>query len=339
MSDEDLFRRAVMLVWESGNASTSFLQRRLEIGYNAAARLVERMESLAVVSKPNHVGKRTVRSPDDLRKALNIHDEVIDIVEGDEAKAAIMLKALVDGLRSTEERPGRMVAPTGASARSIFVHLGGVGKQDGDYPRDADDFGRCEAFLEANPALDAIFPRMVEVNAYWAALVPRWREIQRIDREGKTALIREIIRPIQAADPSHAQIGIASIRTGPITFMGVDLATGPDQTSTVNLTREQIEAMTKRKPDPAAPEFESVNNHNYAVSSDELRQFIERAEQLASEKKDIAEQEKELFAEAKGRGYDTKVLRKVIALRKRKPDDIAEEEAVLEMYKQALGMS
>lgn len=77
---------------------------------------------------------------------------------------------------------------------------------------------------------------------------------------------------------------------------------------------------------------------SYNVTADELRQFIERAEQLASEKKDIAEQEKELFAEAKGRGYDTKVMRKVIALRKRKPDDIAEEEEILEVYKAALGM-
>ena len=77
----------------------------------------------------------------------------------------------------------------------------------------------------------------------------------------------------------------------------------------------------------------------YSVTADELRQFIERAEMLAAEKRDIAEQEKELFAEAKGRGYDTKVMRKVIALRKRKPDDIAEEEAVLEMYKAALGMA
>ncbi|MCA3435850.1 MAG: DUF2312 domain-containing protein [Rhodobacter sp.] len=77
----------------------------------------------------------------------------------------------------------------------------------------------------------------------------------------------------------------------------------------------------------------------YSVTADELRQFIERAETLAAEKRDIAEQEKELFAEAKGRGYDTRVMRKVIALRKRKPDDIAEEEAVLEMYKAALGMA
>lgn len=78
---------------------------------------------------------------------------------------------------------------------------------------------------------------------------------------------------------------------------------------------------------------------SYNVTADELRQFIERYEQLESEKRDVTEQQKELMAEAKGRGYDTKVMRKVIALRKRKPDDIAEEEAVLEMYKQALGMA
>jgi uncharacterized protein (UPF0335 family) len=77
----------------------------------------------------------------------------------------------------------------------------------------------------------------------------------------------------------------------------------------------------------------------YNVTADELRQFIERYEQLEAEKKDVTEQQKELMAEAKGRGYDTKVMRKVVALRKRKPDEIAEEEAVLEMYKAALGMN
>ena len=77
----------------------------------------------------------------------------------------------------------------------------------------------------------------------------------------------------------------------------------------------------------------------YAVTADELRQFIERFEQLDAEKKDGADQQKELMAEAKGRGYDTKVMRKVIAMRKRKPDELAEEEAVLELYKSALGMA
>jgi uncharacterized protein (UPF0335 family) len=60
---------------------------------------------------------------------------------------------------------------------------------------------------------------------------------------------------------------------------------------------------------------------------------------LEAEKKDIADAQKEVMAEAKGRGYDTKVIRKVIALRKKSADEIAEEEAVLDMYKAALGMS
>lgn len=77
---------------------------------------------------------------------------------------------------------------------------------------------------------------------------------------------------------------------------------------------------------------------SYRVAEGELRQFIERFERLEAEKKDIADQQKEVMAEAKARGYDTKVLRKIVALRKRDRDDIAEEEAVLEMYKTALGM-
>lgn len=77
---------------------------------------------------------------------------------------------------------------------------------------------------------------------------------------------------------------------------------------------------------------------SYRVTADELRQFIERYERLETEKKDLADQQKEVMAEAKGRGYDTKVMRKIVALRKRDKDDIAEEEAVLDMYKEALGM-
>jgi len=82
-----------------------------------------------------------------------------------------------------------------------------------------------------------------------------------------------------------------------------------------------------------------VRDKAFAVTADELRQFIERAEQMEAEKKDIADQVKEVFAEAKARGYDTKIIRKIIALRKRKPDEVAEEEAILDLYKAALGMA
>ena len=90
------------------------------------------------------------------------------------------------------------------------------------------------------------------------------------------------------------------------------------------------------KPDPS---FDTAADNSYRVTADELRQFIERIERLDAEKRDIAEQAKEVMAEAKSRGYDTKVLRKVVALRKRKPDDVAEEQAVLDLYTSALGMA
>ena len=85
--------------------------------------------------------------------------------------------------------------------------------------------------------------------------------------------------------------------------------------------------------------MDEITEATYRVTADELRQFIERFERLELEKREIADQQKEVMAEAKGRGYDTKVMRKIITLRKRNKNDIAEEEAVLEMYKEALGMS
>jgi len=85
-------------------------------------------------------------------------------------------------------------------------------------------------------------------------------------------------------------------------------------------------------------ENDEVQQSQYRVTAGELRSFVERFERLEIEKKDIADHQKEVMAEAKSRGYDTKVLRKVIALRKKDPQEISEEEAVLDLYKEALGM-
>lgn len=74
------------------------------------------------------------------------------------------------------------------------------------------------------------------------------------------------------------------------------------------------------------------------VAADELRSFIERLERLNAEKKDIAEQQKEVLAEARGRGYDIPALRKIIALRRKDPQEVSEEEAVFELYREALGI-
>ena len=83
---------------------------------------------------------------------------------------------------------------------------------------------------------------------------------------------------------------------------------------------------------------DSQTDSAYRVSADELRQFIERFERLEAEKKDLADQQKEVLAEAKGRGYDTRVMRKLVAMRRRDREDLAEEEAVLDLYREALGM-
>lgn len=79
---------------------------------------------------------------------------------------------------------------------------------------------------------------------------------------------------------------------------------------------------------------DSVN----AATRDRLQSFIERLERLEEEKKEIADQIKEVFAEAKGEGFDTAAMRKILKMRKQDPDDRAEEEAVLELYLSALGM-
>ncbi len=91
----------------------------------------------------------------------------------------------------------------------------------------------------------------------------------------------------------------------------------------------------KFKPDP---DFDAARDNAYEVTAAELTQFVERYEQLDKEKSEITDQQKEVLAEAKHRGYCARTLRKLIAERKRDPDDVAEEQAVLELYRSALGM-
>ena len=77
---------------------------------------------------------------------------------------------------------------------------------------------------------------------------------------------------------------------------------------------------------------------NSAVNAGQLRALIERVEKLEEEKRAIADDIKDVYAEAKGSGFDAKILRKVVALRKMDRDKRAEEEAVLDCYLAALGM-
>jgi uncharacterized protein (UPF0335 family) len=74
-----------------------------------------------------------------------------------------------------------------------------------------------------------------------------------------------------------------------------------------------------------------------ATAQSQLRSIVERVERLETEKSEVAEQIKEVYSEAKGNGYDTKALRKVVALRKKDRARRQEEEAVLDLYLSALG--
>jgi uncharacterized protein (UPF0335 family) len=98
--------------------------------------------------------------------------------------------------------------------------------------------------------------------------------------------------------------------------------------------------MPPKKRGPGWPKkTEEPERKNSVVAADELRQFIEQWESLESDKKAIAEQQKDIMSEAKARGYDTKVMRAVIAERKKDPDAVSEFNAILDLYREVLGMS
>ena len=79
-----------------------------------------------------------------------------------------------------------------------------------------------------------------------------------------------------------------------------------------------------------------VNNSVEEISGERLRAFIERIERLTEESKTLVEDIKEIYAEAKGNGFDTKILRKIIKIRCLDPDERVEEETLIELYLSAL---
>jgi uncharacterized protein (UPF0335 family) len=74
------------------------------------------------------------------------------------------------------------------------------------------------------------------------------------------------------------------------------------------------------------------------IAADHLKSFIERIERLEEEKAAIANDVKEVYAEAKGTGFDTKIMRQIIRLRKMEPNDRQEQEELLDIYMRAVGM-
>jgi uncharacterized protein (UPF0335 family) len=74
------------------------------------------------------------------------------------------------------------------------------------------------------------------------------------------------------------------------------------------------------------------------IAGDRLKSFVERIERLEEERKALSNDIKEVYAEAKGTGFDTKIMRQVIRLRRMDKDDLDEQETLLDIYRRALGM-
>lgn len=78
--------------------------------------------------------------------------------------------------------------------------------------------------------------------------------------------------------------------------------------------------------------------HNTGIAADRLRAFIERIERLDEEGRSISQDKAEVYKEARGAGFDPKVMREIIKLRRMEPDDRQERDSLLDLYKQAMGM-
>ncbi|RVA84403.1 DUF2312 domain-containing protein [Mesorhizobium sp. M7A.F.Ca.CA.001.08.2.1] len=95
---------------------------------------------------------------------------------------------------------------------------------------------------------------------------------------------------------------------------------------------------SRRRNDVEKNRADDITDPSQTVAGGQVRAFIERIERLEEEKKTISDDIKEVFAEAKGTGFDTKAMRTIIRLRKKDQAERQEEETILDLYKAALGM-
>jgi hypothetical protein len=124
----------------------------------------------------------------------------------------------MESVSDTEKQLAKwfMSGEVGASSTAIAQPLSGE-ECDGDYPMDAGDLGRCIGLLDAVPEFRARLAEMAKVNRYWAALVPRWSELERCQSDYRKCsdLIRSLTRPVEKDDPSVVRLNEGcSIRFG-----------------------------------------------------------------------------------------------------------------------------
>jgi uncharacterized protein (UPF0335 family) len=93
------------------------------------------------------------------------------------------------------------------------------------------------------------------------------------------------------------------------------------------------------KPGAVVAQAEAFTPREMGIAADQLRSIIERIERLEEEKASLADDVKGVYGEAKGAGFDTKIIRRIVAMRKKDADERREEEAVTQLYLEALGMA
>jgi uncharacterized protein (UPF0335 family) len=91
-------------------------------------------------------------------------------------------------------------------------------------------------------------------------------------------------------------------------------------------------------PDIDAPDIDAPSQDVGGITADQLRSYIKRIERLEEEKANISGDIKDVYGEAKANGFDAKIMRKIVALRKKDPHDLAEEEEILNLYRTAVGV-
>jgi uncharacterized protein (UPF0335 family) len=124
-----------------------------------------------------------------------------------------------------------------------------------------------------------------------------------------------------------------------ITISSGGNTTGPIPMSAVKGALKQMKSDRDPKTKEMFTDAESGVERYHTVAAGQLRAFIERIERLEEEKKTIADDIKDIYGEAKGTGFDTKAIRTIVSLRKKDPAEREEAEAIVDLYKAALGMA
>lgn len=209
------------------------------------------------------------------------------------------------------------------------------------YPGDSSDFGRCLALLTYVPEWEERISELSELQgldgATWYALGQHWEELKSLyhtNKQACTALLKQFLAPIEKASGEIAPLGPnAHIRvrkgSGPIAEAILAKANGASDEEVVEKVKAARAGMGHN-----SGEAEGVDKATQA----RLKSIIDRVERLEEEKSGLAEDIKEIFGEAKATGFDVKVIRQIIRLRKIDLDKRREAEMLLETYKCAIGM-